>query len=82
MHHLKPILLLLLFTLNLTANTIDSKEEIINAKKSPTSTTQYSYHNTLGRLTKEIQPSGAILEYAYDSVGNFSSFPSVLGGNA
>jgi len=45
-------------------------------------TTQYNYHNTLGRLTKEIQPSGAILEYAYDSVGNFSSFPSVLGGNA
>lgn len=37
-------------------------------------TTQYSYHNTLGRLTKEIQPSGAILEYAYDSVGNLLTF--------
>jgi YD repeat-containing protein len=36
--------------------------------------TIYSYHKTLGRLTKEIQPSGAILEYEYDSVGNLLTF--------
>ncbi|MDQ7085903.1 MAG: RHS repeat-associated core domain-containing protein [Sulfurovum sp.] len=36
--------------------------------------TSYSYHNTLGRLTKEVQPSAAILEYEYDSVGNLLTF--------
>ena len=56
MPHLKPILLLLLLTLNLTANNIDGKEEIIKDKLGRTSIFVY---DAMDNILTELKGSGA-----------------------